>query len=272
MSQDEVMLESGLRLAEEIGAVAVISFMDVPGCSGVVPAYRSAATGPAGESPDTIDDLRVLLRERLVSAAGPLAFPGEDGEAPSGVVVGVFHDALVVISLDEVKARFDLAQFEGIVQRPVMAAALRLALELGREGREGKPIGTAFLIGDSEAILSISHQLVLNPYLGHPPEVTTILDRENWESVKEFAQLDGMFVIDASGTVVAAGRYLDVDSKSISLPSGLGGRHRAAAAATRLVPVVAVVVSESGGTARVFSGGLCRIEVRPDLAAAGGLP
>ena len=75
-----------------------------------------------------------------------------------------------------------------------------------------------------------------------------------------------MFVIDASGAVVAAGRYLDVDSKSVSLPSGLGGRHRAAAAVTKLIPVVSVIISESGGTVRVFSDGLCRLEVRPDLS------
>lgn len=269
MIQDEVMLEAGLRLAEEIGAAAVISFVNTPGCSGVVPAYRTAIPGPSGEPPNTLEGVRDLLRERLTAAAGPLAFPEEEEDAVAGPVVGVFHDALLVISLDEIRSRFDLGQFEEIVPRPVMAAALRLALEIGREGREGKPIGTAFIIGDGDAILAISHQLILNPYLGHPPEVTTILDRANWESVKEFALLDGMFVIDASGAVIAAGRYLDVDTKSVSLPSGLGGRHRAAAAATCLLPVVAVVISESGGTIRVFSDGTCRIEVRPDLSALG---
>jgi len=259
------MLEAGLRLAEEVGASAVISFVDAPGCSGVVQAYRAANTGPAGSPPVTFEDLRVLLRERLASAAGPLALSTQGPE----IVVGVFHDALLVLALDEVRSRFELEQFDPIVPRHVMAAALRLALEIGREGREGKPLGTAFIIGDGDTILSISHQLVLNPYLGHPPEVTTILDDGNWESVKEFAQLDGMFVIDASGAVIAAGRYLDVDSKSVSLPSGLGGRHRAAAAVSKLIPVVSVIISESGGTVRVFTDGLCRIEVRPDLSTVG---
>jgi DNA integrity scanning protein DisA with diadenylate cyclase activity len=265
MSRDETLLEAGLRLAEEVGASAVISFVDAPGCSGVIQAYRAANTGPAGRVPASLEDLRALLRDRLAAAAGPLALSTEE----NGVVVGVFHDALLVVALDEVRSRFDLEQFDTIVPRHVMAAALRLALEIGREGREGKPLGTAFIIGDGDAILSISHQLVLNPYLGHPPEVTTILDRANWESVKEFAQLDGMFVIDASGAVIAAGRYLDVDSKSVSLPSGLGGRHRAAAAVTKLLPVVSVIISESGGTVRVFADGLCRLEVRPDLSTVG---
>lgn len=266
MSRDGAMLEAGLRLAEEIGAAAVVSFVDAEGASGVVPAYRAANTGPAGTAPETFEELRDLLRERLAAASAPLALSTED---EGGLVVGVFHDGLVTVDLGEVRSRFDLAQFEAIVQRHVMAALLRLALEIGREGREGKPLGTAFIIGDADAILSLSHQLILNPYLGHPPEVTTVLDRGNWESVKEFAQLDGMFVVDAGGAVVAAGRYLDVDSRSITLPSGLGGRHRAAAAVTRLLPVVAVIISESGGTVRVFMDGLCRIEVRPDLSTVG---
>ncbi|HOT95430.1 MAG TPA: diadenylate cyclase, partial [Methanoregulaceae archaeon] len=175
-----------------------------------------------------------------------------------------------VLDLEGIRSRFDLAQFDSVAPRGVMAAALRLALEIGREGREGKAIGTAFIIGEGDAILAVSHQLILNPYLGHPPEVTTILSRENWESVKEFAQLDGMFVVDRSGAVIAAGRYLDVDSKSVSLPSGLGGRHRAAAAITTLLPVVAVIISESGGTVRVFHEGRCRIEIRPDLGSIRG--
>lgn len=263
MSRDEVMLQAGLRLAVDLGACAVISFVDADACDPPVPVFSAANVGPAATAPETAGELRAILLDRLGTAAGPLALSSDE----TGVVVGVFLDGVVALRLDEVRSRFDLEQFEAIVPRRVMAAALRLALEIGREGREGKPLGTAFVIGDGDAILSISHQLVLNPYLGHPPEITTIMDRGNWESVKEFAQLDGMFVIDTSGAVLAAGRYLDVDSKSVSLASGLGGRHRAAAAVTLLIPVVSVIVSESGGTVRVFMDGVCRLEVRPDLSA-----
>lgn len=266
MSRDELMLAAGLRLAEDLGAVALISFVDAEPCEPSVPVLKAANVGPAAVAPETAGELRAVLLERLGTAASPLALTSEE----TGVVVGVFLDGLVALRLDEVRSRFDLHQFEAIVPRRVMAAALRLALEIGREGREGKPIGTAFIIGEGDAILAISHQLVLNPYLGHPPELTTIMDSGNWESVKEFAQLDGMFVVDVSGAVIAAGRYLDVDSKSVSLPSGLGGRHRAGAAVTRLIPVVSVIISESGGTVRVFSDGICRFVVRPDLSAVRG--
>ena len=40
-----------------------------------------------------------------------------------------------------------------------------------------------------------------------------VLDKRNWESIKEFAQLDGVFVVDENGIIHAAGRYLDVDGK-----------------------------------------------------------
>ncbi len=259
------MFDAGLRLAVTLGARAVVTFVDAEIRDSSVPVLRAGELG-LGAGASTLEGLHDLLIERLGRAVGTLALGSDQTEE----VVGVFTDGLVVLTLDRVRSRFDLAQFDPAAPRGVMAAALRLALEIGREGREGKPIGTAFIIGDGDAILGLSHQLILNPYLGHPPEVTTILARENWESVKEFAQIDGMFVIDRSGAVIAAGRYLDVDSKFVSLPSGLGGRHRAAAAITTLLPVVAVIISESGGTVRVFLDGVCRIELRPDLGAVRG--
>lgn len=267
MSRDRQMLEAGLELATAIGARAVVLFVaeEVPCGPHQVPVLRAGEL-TLGQGATTLEGLHDVLLDRLGRAAGAIALDGSAG----GEVVGVFSDGLVVLALDRVRSRFDLAQFDTTAPRGVMAAALRLALEIGREGREGKAVGTAFVIGDGDAILATSHQLILNPYLGHPPEVTTILSRENWESVKEFAQLDGMFVVDRSGAVIAAGRYLDVDSKSVSLPSGLGGRHRAAAAITTLLPVVAVIISESGGTVRVFYEGSCRIEIRPDLGVARG--
>jgi DNA integrity scanning protein DisA with diadenylate cyclase activity len=55
--------------------------------------------------------------------------------------------------------------------------------------------------------------------------------------------------------VHAAGRYLDVDAKDIGINKGLGGRHVSAAAITRDTVAVAITVSESGGTVRMFMDG-----------------
>jgi len=100
-----------------------------------------------------------------------------------------------------------------------------------------------------------SRQLILNPYECHPPDERNITNPATWESVREFAQLDGVFVIDENGLIVAAGRYLDVSSKDLKVRKGFGGRHLACAAITRETEAIAVVVSESGGDIRVYKDG-----------------
>jgi DNA integrity scanning protein DisA with diadenylate cyclase activity len=77
--------------------------------------------------------------------------------------------------------------------------------------------------------------------------------------VKNFAVLDGAFVIREDGVVLAAGRYLQVsaaaDRKGIELPLGLGARHAAAAAITVETHAISITVSQSSGTVRVFKDG-----------------
>jgi DNA integrity scanning protein DisA with diadenylate cyclase activity len=151
------------------------------------------------------------------------------------------------------------------VDPTVLKAVLRLALELGREGREGKKVGTAFIIGDTNEVLKRSHQLILNPYKGHSEDTRDVKNRSHWETVKEFAQIDGVFIVDEKGVIISAGRYLDVNTKSIEL-EGLGGRHMSALAVTRETQAIAVTVSESGGTVRLFKDGIeTKIESSADL-------
>ncbi len=104
-----------------------------------------------------------------------------------------------------------------------------LAVEIAREGREGRRIGTMFVVSDSENVMKHSRSLILDPLLGHPDEMKKISDPDMRETVKELAQLDGAFVVSDDGTVVSACRYLDSSSEGIDLPLGLGSRHMAAA-------------------------------------------
>jgi len=151
------------------------------------------------------------------------------------------------------------------VDPTALKAVLRLALELGREGREGKKVGTAFIIGDTNEVLKRSHQLILNPYKGHSEDTRDIKNRSHWETIKEFAQIDGVFVVDEKGVIISAGRYLDVNTKSIEL-EGFGGRHMSARAVTTETQAIAVTVSESGGTVRLFKDGIeTKIEPSADL-------
>ncbi len=186
-----------------------------------------------------------------------------------GFIVGVLCVAelssIVVVDIKQLRTVQAIDESGARVDPDLLKAVLRLALELGREGREGKKVGTAFVIGDTNEVLQQSHQLILNPYKGYSEDVRDIKDRTHWETIKEFAQIDGVFIVDERGLIVSAGRYLDVDTKSTEL-EGLGGRHISALAITRDTQAIAVTVSESGGTVRLFKDGLeTRIEPSPDL-------
>jgi diadenylate cyclase len=108
-----------------------------------------------------------------------------------------------------------------------------LAVEIAREGREGRRIGTMFVVADSQEVLKHSRNLILDPLYGHPDELKKITDPDMRETVKELAQLDGAFVVSDEGIVISACRYLDAFSEGIVLPLGLGSRHMAAASITK---------------------------------------
>ncbi len=139
-----------------------------------------------------------------------------------------------------------------------------LAVEIAREGREGRRIGTMFVVADSERVLKHSRNLILDPLYGHPDSVKRISDPDMRETVKELAQLDGAFVVSDDGIIVSACRYLDAFSEGISVPLGLGSRHMAAASITKQTNSVAVVVSESS-VVRIIDDGAIVSEIIPEL-------
>ena len=182
-----------------------------------------------------------------------------------GTVVAAFPYAILIYDLEATNTEFTAENLSYIAEPAVIHSVLSLALEIAHDGREGRSIGTAFIVGDIDELKRWSHQGVLNPYAGHPADVRDIKERGNWESVKEFSQLDGVFIIDKNGIVEAAGRYLDADSCDVNLQSGLGGRHLATAAITKVTPSVGIVVSESGGIIRIFAGGKVVAHIRTDV-------
>jgi len=191
------------------------------------------------------------------------------GEMLEGIVVAVHGDEHMgfILTYDLSKSS-TLADFRDTVSRVdpfVLHSIINLAIEIGREGREGQKIGTAFIVGDEYEVLKRSHQLILNPFEGHPPELRDVKSRDNWETIKEFSQLDGVFVISSDGFVLAAGRYLDVDARGVRVKAGLGGRHIAAAAITRETEAIAVTVSKSGGIVRMYKDGEEVMEIDPNL-------
>ena len=150
------------------------------------------------------------------------------------------------------------------VNSRVLEHTVALAVEIAREGREGRKIGTLFVVGDSEEVLRRSRPMILDPLHGHPEESKRIDDPDVRETLKELAQLDGAFVVSEEGVVVSAARYIDAVSESLSVPLGLGSRHMAAASVSKQTGAVAVAVSESS-MVRMFDDGELVSEIIPEL-------
>ena len=137
----------------------------------------------------------------------------------------------------------------------VILRVLSLAIELASEGREAHPVGVIFVVGDTRQVLRHTQQLVLNPFHGFARRLRNVFDPSLTETVKEFALLDGAFIVDADGTLCSAGTYLVPKYRVTDLPGGLGARHQAAAAITAQTSAMSITVSQSTGTVTLFQDG-----------------
>jgi DNA integrity scanning protein DisA with diadenylate cyclase activity len=150
------------------------------------------------------------------------------------------------------------------VNAKVLKQTISLAVEIAREGREGRKIGTLFVVGDSGEVMRRSKPLILDPLQGHADEDKQIEDPDTRETIKELAQLDGAFLVSNSGVVLSAARYIDAASDNLDLPLGLGSRHMAGASISQQTSAVSVVVSESS-MVRMFDDGELVSEIVPEL-------
>jgi diadenylate cyclase len=146
----------------------------------------------------------------------------------------------------------------------ILEEVIVLAVEIAREGREGRKIGTMFVVGDSPAVLARSKPLILDPLLPHPDSRKQIGSPDMRETVKELAQLDGAFIVSDEGIILSACRYINATSEGIDPPLGLGSRHMAAASITKETSAIAVVVSESS-VVRIVDDGEIIAEIIPEL-------
>lgn len=146
----------------------------------------------------------------------------------------------------------------------ILESLIELAVEIAREGREGRRIGTLFTLGDEQAVLSKSRPLILDPLAGHAQSLRHVSDANLRGTIKELAQLDGAFVVSYDGYVLSACRYLDAITSKVDMPLGLGSRHIAAANMSAVTNALGVVVSESS-VVRLFCHGKLVGEIIPEL-------
>lgn len=175
-------------------------------------------------------------------------------------------DTLTIISLTEQLSRLtarDLRRLETQVPLDTLRLVVDLAVDIGRDGREGKAVGALFVVGNHRKVLQHSHEQIHDPFKGYSRKECSLKSARTRESVKELAQVDGAFIISADGIVEAAGRILDAPSQGLTLSKGLGARHWAAAAVSKHTNAIAVAVSESTGTVRLFQDGKVVLRIEP---------
>ncbi len=70
----------------------------------------------------------------------------------------------------------------------ILEPLIELAVEIAREGREGRRIGTLFTFGDAETVLAKSRSLILDPLTGHPESSRSVTDLNLRGTIKELVR------------------------------------------------------------------------------------
>lgn len=237
----------------------------------VAPGRHLAAIEQAGLVPIELEPIEATIAERITLAL--IEAVANDLLKAGARVVVVYSgfeaetlDSITVVRLGEHLERLtarDLRALETSVPFETLRAVVDVAVEIGREGREGKPVGTLFVIGDVRNVLTRAHTLGFDPFKGYKRKERNVRDPRVREAIKEIAQMDGGFVVNRDGTVEAACQIIDAPAEGLTLPKGLGTRHWAAAAITNVTSALAVAVSQSTGTVRLFQKGEIILRIAP---------
>lgn len=244
----------------------------------VAPLNRKLADsldGRAGLNVLTLDYRPVPMRERLSLAllealTVELVHQGSNIIAVyNGIESDDSRDPMDSISviylgdhLERLSAR-ELRQLDTQVPLETLKAVVDLATDIGREGREGKPIGTLIVVGDTRKVMTQSRVIGFDPVRGYSKKERNLRDKRVRESMKEICKLDGAIIVNKDGTVEAAARFISVPAEGITLSKGLGSRHWTAAAVSKQTHAIAIVVSESTGIVRVFQNGEVVLHIAP---------
>ena len=224
-----------------------------------------------GLKPIALNKDKSPLLERLQHAL--LESAADELIRTNGEVVAVYSgfqqgrlDTISYLQLDERMRRLtsrDLQMLESRVPLQTIKTVVDLAAQIGREGREGKPVGTLFVVGDTRRVLELSNDSGVDPFRGYNRKHRNLLDAKVQEDAKEIAQLDGAFIISSDGVIERSRQMLEVSHEDLTMTKGLGARHWAAAAVTRKTKAISVVVSQSTGTVRRYQDGHLVMRIEP---------
>ncbi len=175
-------------------------------------------------------------------------------------------DSISHIRLDDRLRRLtsrDLQRLESSVPLKSLKTVIDLASQIGREGREGKKVGTIFVIGDTRRVLQHCKDSGFDPLRGYKREMRNLHDAKVREDIKEIAQMDGAFVVAPDGVIEKSRQIIEVSHADLTLSKGLGARHWAGAAISQITKAIGIVVSQSTGTVRLFQNGDTVLRIEP---------
>ncbi len=175
-------------------------------------------------------------------------------------------DSVSLIRMDERLRRLtsrDLQRLESSVPLNNLKTVIDLAIQIGREGREGKKVGTMFVVGDTRKVLQHCKDAGFDPMRGYQRRNRDLHDPRVREDIKEIAQMDGAFVVSPDAIVEKSRQIIEVMHENLTLSKGLGSRHWAGAAISQKTKAIAVVVSQSSGSVRLFQNGELVLRIEP---------
>jgi DNA integrity scanning protein DisA with diadenylate cyclase activity len=282
-----VIIQAGIELMRSRGADAMLILLDGASDWKRISELTLPTDKPIIVAVDSFDDLegaseanlktlvlnkeKAPLLERLQHAL--LEAVSDEMILPNGEVVAVYSgfqqgrlDSISHLQLDERLRRLtirDLQMLESSVPLKTVKTVVDLAVQIGREGREGKPVGALFVVGDHRKVLEHANDSGADPFYGYSRKYRSLLDARVQEDVKEIAQLDGAFIVASDGVIECSRQMLEVSHEDLTMTKGLGARHWAAAAITRKTKAIAVVVSQSTGTVRLYQNGMLVMRIEP---------
>jgi len=283
--QFKTLLSQAVETAESVGANTILLLAEGPADWARVQKLLDEHTllvaadnagflegaSEAGLKTVPLDMPEGTVSEQLTQAL--LEAVADDILSPGARVVALYSgfeadviDSLSVINLGDHLDRLtgrDLRQLETRVPLDTLKIVVDLAVEIGRDGREGRAVGTMFVVGDSRNVLARCRPAGFDPVRGYNRKERNLDDPRVREGIKEISQLDGAIIISGDNTVEGTCRYIDAPATNLTLSKGLGARHWAAAAITRATKAVAVAVSQSNGTVRLFQNGEVMLRIEP---------
>ncbi len=162
-------------------------------------------------------------------------------------VTSSVFEAILLFDMQDIGAISLEKKLQGRMDIRLLEAVFKVSTMIVREGKEGLPLGGLLIMGDVNNVMKHTREMIKNPLAGCSPRELNILNRDNWNTIKEYSMLDGAIIFDKDGNPVSAGRYVIFDKMNeITVEQGLGGRHLAAAYISSKTRTIAVVVSSEG--------------------------